>query len=103
MSSAIPPNPEDLPVIVVHRTLGGDVQVYADQPVMILEIDEGVPHDRMFLRQGYEPPTGIIHGPVRYTDHGGPDVAERKRRFAEWVGLRLALTEGRAPAGVALQ
>ena len=87
-----PGNPETLPVVVVHHDRG--VQVYCNQPLIIVEIDDAVPHDRMFVRITAPVPDTILHGPIDCSDVGGPEAHARKRRFVDWLSGRLQRRRG---------
>lgn len=82
-SSALP-CPEALPVIYVHHSAQGDM-VYADRPVLIVHVDDGVSHDRVFVRASSLPPEGLVHGPVACTEHGAPETVLRKRKLVAWL------------------
>ena len=85
-------NPETLPVIYIHHS-GGDTEVYADRDVLLVHVDDNMPHDRVFVRVAGRPPRGMIHGPISCTDAGGEAQAARKGRFVSWLiaGAEAAL------------
>ena len=84
MMSSAPPNPETLPVIVVHHGAQGHM-VYCSQPCLVLHIDDGMPHDRMVVISGHAVPAGLMRGPVDHTLLGNPVEVARKARFVDWL------------------
>lgn len=91
MTAPVHSCPETLPVIYIHHGPQGDL-VYADQPVLIVHVDDGTPHDRVFVRTSFRPPEDLIHGVVSCSDQGDPIDLRRKLRLTAWlenVALRV--------------
>lgn len=91
--------PETLPVVYVHHGPRGHM-VYADQPVLIVHVDDGVPDDRCFVRIAEAPPEGLVREPVSCSGRGSPGDVRRKERLVAWLlcvaaGLGAAVRRGR--------